>query len=191
MEEEKLLRDWELVLKATRIFAVIVILNVANISYADDIADANIMHEDAIKQATASLSPFDTSNVYVFVSSSMGDTVIRAYIAQAVKYDAILVYRGLIEDNFIDTGNYIKKLADGREDVEAAIQIDPLKFRKFNIKQVPAIVLHREYDCINGECLESFDKVTGCVPIRYALEEFESHGDNRQLATDYLSGERW
>ena len=124
-----------------------------------------------------------SANLYVFVSKSLKDSVIKAYIKQSKKTGAKLVFKGLINNSFVDTAKYIKEL----NEEEGAIEIDPNKFKKWNITQVPAIVLSN--DCQGRDCKEISDKMLGAVPIRYALTEFAETGDNKGLAQKILGAE--
>ena len=98
------------------------------------------------------------ADIYVFVSHSMEEKALQDYWQEAQKYGAKLVVRGLINDSFLDTKAELDK-------IEIAYDIDPEKFEKYGIKQVPTIVKEE-----NGNA----QKITGHIPLKNALEIFSN-----------------
>ena len=109
----------------------------------------------------------------IFISFSMAKSQIEKLGQIARKVGAKLVIRGLKNNSFQETIDYSKSI--GKEG--AAIDIDPKSFKQFDIKLVPSFVVS------SGD---KFDKITGNVSTRYALETFASKGELPKKAKEYL-----
>ena len=103
------------------------------------------------------------SQLLVFVSTSMNESLIKHYHAEATKYGGALVLRGLIDGSFQKSLNFIAKL--GIEN--GAILIDDEAFERYEVKQVPAIVLAKG---------QGFDKISGSISVVGALKKFAETG---------------
>jgi type-F conjugative transfer system pilin assembly protein TrbC len=130
--------------------------------------------------------------LFVFVSSTMPMSTLKEYARDAVKYSATLVFKGLPSDGangwreFAELVNALN--LDDREEV--AIQIDEEPFDEFEITVVPTIILREEKSCINSmSCKPIFDKISGNIGIKYALEQFAEVGDMRVQARELLNAE--
>ncbi len=106
---------------------------------------------------------------YVFVSFSMPKSLLEQYDKIAKQIGAKLVIIGFKNNSFKETVQYTQKIA---------MQVDPIAFNKFAITSVPSFVLSHD---------NKFDKLVGNVSIKYALEQFESQGDLKQKASEYLA----
>jgi conjugal transfer pilus assembly protein TrbC len=107
------------------------------------------------------------NEIYVFISFSMPDNLIRDYIIEARNYDGtVLVLRGFYKNSFRETTHKINKLGDNKQ---VGVIVDPTLYQKYNIQQVPSIVR------VKGN---SFDKIDGSISIKYALEKFEENKNN-------------
>lgn len=113
-----------------------------------------------------SFASINQTELYVFVSFSMPDTLIKQYVQEAKNYGAKVVIKGLIDNDFAKTQAYISKLLEGEQ--QGGIQIDPELFKEHDIKTVPAILL---------KSAQNYDVVYGAVPIKYALELFQNAED--------------
>jgi type-F conjugative transfer system pilin assembly protein TrbC len=106
-------------------------------------------------------------NIYVFISFSMRDNLIKEYIAEARSLkekdniNVVFVLRGFYKNSFKETGSKVAQLSDSKN---VGVIVDPTLYQKYNIKQVPVIVKKNEND---------FDKISGSITIRYALEIFK------------------
>lgn len=120
------------------------------------------------------------THLFVFVSSSMPRKSLENYLIEAKKYEAVLVIRGLIDGSFVKTQKFIQTFGN-----DAFFQIDDEAFERFNINQVPAIVLVRDQECHPGQkCDLIFDKMYGNVSIKHALNLFDEQGDVKDAVTD-------
>ncbi len=123
-------------------------------------------YEQIRKQSTCSQNNKD--GLYIFVSLSMPKSLLEQYNQIAKQIGAKLVVRGFKNNSFKETIEVTK---------EIALQVDPVAFKKFNITSVPSFVLSDN---------SKFDKLVGNVSIKYALEQFETQGDLKTQATEYL-----
>lgn len=124
-----------------------------------------------------------TANLFVFVSFSMPDELIKQYMNEASRYGASVVIIGLIDNDFMQTQLKIQELTEKSR--SGGIQIDPNLFTRYEIKSVPAILLTEdEYPCQPSACAaKAYDMIYGAVPIKYALESFEASGDLKESAS--------
>lgn len=115
-------------------------------------------------------------NFYIFASFSLNDNVLKQMIDYAKTYDTQIVFRGLENNSFKLTAEHIQKIV--KEDDEASIIIDPTLFTKFEIKQVPSFILAKEEACADQmSCSSMYDKISGNVTPKFALEKFAEKGE--------------
>lgn len=128
----------------------------------------------------------------VFVSKSMGTNLLKTYIKQAKKYNAALVFNGLPNGSWLDLSYLIQEIAD---DKEIAIQIDDEAFKIYNIVSVPSFVLIKEPDQFafldNNKTVPEYDKVSGNIGIRRALETIIEEGVLVEEANSIIEGDAW
>jgi len=111
----------------------------------------------------------------IFVSSSMGVELLKSYALEAKRYGGVLVFRGLPEGSIRKLINLVMVIA--KED-SAEMQIDDEAFAAFGVTSVPAIVLSKPAPILSGKTTtDKFDKITGSIKIKVALETFISSGD--------------
>ena len=127
---------------------------------------------------------------YIFASLGLSDNILKQMFEYAKAYNGVIVLRGIEDNSFIKTSNHIQMVAKTEE--EAAIIIDPTLFKKFQITQVPTYVLAKTKVCPAGvSCASSFDKITGNITPKFALEKFAEKGDLSQEAQSLLGGNKW
>jgi type-F conjugative transfer system pilin assembly protein TrbC len=99
---------------------------------------------------------FDSSGhkdqILVFVSFSMGESVLKELTKDATKRGARVIIRGLIDNSWQKTLEKLKTL-------QANVDIDPEAFKRFDVKVVPTFVLVRE---------KGFSSLEGNVSFSYA-----------------------
>ena len=120
-----------------------------------------------------SVSPHE---LYIFVSLTMPQSRLINLLQEAKIYDGIVVLRGLKNNSYKDTANFMQpiiKLA------QAGVIIDPHLFEKYGVNKVPTFVL-------NDSAMKKYDKATGNVSIRYALEEMSKCGELQSQAQAIL-----
>ena len=91
-------------------------------------------------------------------------------------YNGVIVLRGLKNNSFKQTAEHVQRLS--KEGEEAAIIIDPTLFKQFEVERVPAYILAKQEKCPVGlSCKPSYDKITGNITPKYALEKFVEKGE--------------
>ena len=105
----------------------------------------------------------NADNIYIFISFSMPENLLKEYIQESMKYpNSVLVLRGLINNNYTETA--VKLNAINNYNGVKAI-IDPDLFKQYNILHVPTIILEKSNN--------TFKKICGSVSIKYAMEIFD------------------
>lgn len=131
----------------------------------------------------SSLSPRPT--LQIFVSSSMSKESLKSYAKEAYFYKGVLVFQGLPQGSFRKVTDLVMDISD--EKYPIAMQIDDEAFSRFRITAVPAIVLTSPASIFSEQTAqEKFDKVTGHITIKAALEMFASQGDLAASSREYL-----
>lgn len=106
--------------------------------------------------------------LYYFFSFSMPGSSIKRMVEQAKNTDMTLVIMGMKENSMKETVIAIQKLE------QSMVYINPLLFRKFGIKKVPALVLGKG-KCDNNRCAvireEDFFIIYGDVTLDYAINQ--------------------
>lgn len=126
----------------------------------------------------------------IFVSSSMGKELLKNYLSQAKRYKATLVFNGLPGGSWRKLSELVYEVTGGDEE-GVSMQIDDLAFAEYGITSVPSFVLAKEkgvFEERGDDEFErpSFDKVTGNIGIRRALEEIVAKGELSMLAAKIL-----
>lgn len=127
------------------------------------------------------------SRLLVFISSSMPENMLKQYALDARRFGGVLVLRGFIEGDLTKTISFIKSLNKGG--VEAIIS--PHGFRQMDVRHVPTIaVISASTECYLSDCERTplYDKISGSVTLKYALEEISNSGENsREEALLFLN----
>ena len=133
------------------------------------------------------------SGLYIFVSQSMPQALLKNYLHEANKYGGVLVLKGLPQGSFKELAKFVTDItgtSDNAHDIEANIQIDDEAYDKFNVVVVPTIVLSLSSDYHPLESTDfKFDKMVGNVGVKYSLEEFSNSGELKEEARRLLNNE--
>ena len=136
------------------------------------------------------------SHAVLLVSLGMPDNTLKSYFKQAKQYHIPVVIRGFYTDkqdtsadhtigSFGDTAKRVKTLL--QNNVQGGLSINPLLFRAFGIKVVPALVIYNDIeDCIKAtahapkkRCDEDrYDVIYGNLPINKQLKVIASRSQN-------------
>ena len=92
----------------------------------------------------------------IFVSFSMPEKTLKALYQEANATGVALILRGLKNNSFKDTTEYLTKLGIG-------VQIDPIAFKKYNVQKVPTFIWINE---------NKYHTITGNITFRYAKTKF-------------------
>ena len=134
------------------------------------------------------------NSILLFISLGMPKNVLREYLEQAKIYHIPVLIRGLYTDknnpsadksvgSFKDTANRVFRILKSEKGMKKSmggVSINPLLFRSFNIKTVPALVVTNNSDLcvtkdhqrnVNIVCpANDFDVIYGNIPIRKQLK---------------------
>ena len=125
--------------------------------------------QKTIRSVLKENGPHYQNQLYYFISFSMAESLIKAYLQEAASNHGILVLRG-ISNNMNLHDFLIKKMLPLLQDPDhpqaayAAIEINPQLFLKYQVTQVPSLVYARD------ETL--YWKVSGPVTGRWAMALF-------------------
>jgi type-F conjugative transfer system pilin assembly protein TrbC len=126
----------------------------------------------------------------IFVSNSMPRPLLKAYALEAKKYNGALIFKGLPDGSFkamSELVQYISKDQDQDAEDNLAIQIDDEAFDKFGVTAVPTFVLSQERECTEAiGCQNSYDKISGNIGIKAALEKFAESGELKEASAKIL-----
>ena len=103
-----------------------------------------------------------------FLSSSLPDKELALLMKAAEAKNIPVYFRGLINDNMDQTAKYMLNLIINYK--VRGVQIDPVRFERYGVKQVPALV---------KKCGDRFDIVYGNVALSQALDMINQRGDCR------------
>lgn len=137
------------------------------------------------------LSAYDTGDLdtnislKIFVSSSMSKNLLKSYAKSARKYNATLVFQGLPSGSWRKLSDLVYEISQD-DDANIAIQIDDEAFNQNGVIVVPAIILAKEEEALSENPRITFDKVTGSIGIRKALELFCERGQLSDIASNIL-----
>ena len=193
MEEKKLLR----------VLVLIIINLIINIAYAQETDEQwargvaerntlltienfkNMMQMPGFDKEVRESSLAPRSFLQIFVSASMSKESLKSYVKEAHRYNGVLVFRGLLAGSFRKITDLVMDISDEKHPV--AMQIDDESFRQFGITRVPAIVLTVPASIFSEQTAkEKFDKVTGHITVKAALEMFAGYGDLAAISRGYL-----
>ena len=119
----------------------------------------------------------------IFASFSLGEKNLENLIKLASNYNGAVILRGFKNGSFKETAAFLSKFSTEKE----GILIDPSLFIEYEVTKVPTFVLTKP--CNEGlqvSCQAIFDKLTGMVSPRYALEKFSSSGELAREAKERL-----
>ena len=111
------------------------------------------------------------SQVLVFLSFSMPEKSLHAWLLQCKTSGATPVIRGLIHNSFKETMQVIQRLS---QTTGVGMQLDPILFKTFEITKVPAVVYVKDAPVCpaNMNCRPiTYDRLYGDVTLDYALEK--------------------
>ncbi len=125
-----------------------------------------------------SLPPEPKSSLFYFFSFSIPEVSLAAAAGEAASAGAIMVMRGLSEDDFTLTARKIRRLT---EKSPAEVWIDPVLFECFGVFSVPQIILARDFSRERGCTDNDHTRVRGDVSLSYALSLMEKEDENAVL----------
>ncbi|HEY9017691.1 TrbC family F-type conjugative pilus assembly protein [Thiomicrospira sp.] len=130
----------------------------------------------------------NTPSLYILISTSMPEGLIRSYSLDSLVYGIPMVYRGVKENDTL--GKFMNEhiLKYHSQHGAPNFMIDPRLFTLWNVRSVPAIVYTKKpptcdqmidaggYQECNKADPESYWKIEGTVDVAWALSEFKKAG---------------
>jgi type-F conjugative transfer system pilin assembly protein TrbC len=117
----------------------------------------------------------------VFVSFSMPEPSLKQIIIDADRYHVPVIIRGLYKNSLRETANKI--LALTKEKNKGGILINPVWFRKYDIKAVPVFLVTESRGGQDNSC----DLVYGNIPLKRALTLLAEKGEYAKEAARILA----
>ena len=140
------------------------------------LGDSGISHDNANQSKSY-------TDFLIFASFSLGEKHLEDLIKSASEYKGVVILRGLKNGSFRETAEFISKFTKEKE----GVLIDPNLFKEYQILKVPSFVITKP--CGDGglsNCKVVFDKLTGSVSPRYALEKFKERGELKKEVKERL-----
>lgn len=134
----------------------------------------DLVNDKIIKNNQISLNE-KPDNIYYLISFSMRDEAIEEIMQQATYYNIPVYINGLINDSMKDTTNKFIKLFG--KNSQYGIGIDPTIFEKYSVEVVPTLIV---------KCDNNFDKLSGNIPLKQAIEKISNDGDCAIVAKKIL-----
>ena len=126
-----------------------------------------------------------TTDFLIFASFSIGEKNLENLIKLATNYNGAVVLRGFKDGDLKKTTAFMSKIATEKE----GFLIDPNLFLQYGVTKVPTFVLTKPCDQgLQANCKVIFDKLTGMVSPRYALQKFSETGELANEAKERLGG---
>lgn len=128
------------------------------------------MEEEELRFFVMLLSMFFSSvlcaeEVYVFVSFSMPEQLLIETLKESARLHVPATLNGLYQNSVEQTAQKVLLLTQALPQLQ--LQIDPTAFERFNIQQVPALVV------ANGDC---FDVLYGNLSLSEGLSRIHDKG---------------
>lgn len=139
---------------------------------------------ELIKKSQLQLSkdPANTDISLYLSFTTLDKETVLLYAAQAVKYKIPVVLRGFINNSYKDTSKYIREIRELFP--ELTILIDPPAYEKYDITEVPTLVVTKEPNSPTKDgCAApgNFSKVSGEVSVQALLDYIRLNSKNQIL----------
>ena len=157
---------------------------------ADATFDFDKMVADAGDMAMQGMG--EAPRFIAFASLSMPPQALRQMMDDVTRAGGVVVFRGLTQGSAKGLTDALGKVLKPGERMDG-VGIDPRLFRAFGVTEVPAyIVTASDFDLCSGfDCtaqVPPFDRMTGNVTARFALETFsEGGGPGARIARQHLA----
>jgi len=155
------------------------------------------VYSDANNKPKYSLA--GNSYIYIFVSASMPEDAIRAYVKDTAllkEHNIFIAFRGMLGNppKIKETSKYIKKILQKDAECQGRCQrykvrfaVDPVLFENYKVTEVPTFIYDRQVQNrdvgrkkeIKNE--SEYYKLKGDVSLEYALEIFRRETKEKEL----------
>lgn len=139
----------------------------------------------------------------IFISSSMPEASLKALARDAIRIGAPLILRGIVGTGFPSTARFMMGVLGANRKRKSQVpsdpsvvraMIDPVQFRRFDVRTVPAFVLVPDGACLGHACPTAVPDnvhVAGDVTLDYALAYIgRTHPAVRPVAARLLASLR-
>jgi len=130
-----------------------------------------------------------THQIFVFLTLSMPDIALKAYIKDAKAIGAVPVIKGMINNNPTQTLKRVSELV--KDNHEGGVAIDPILFQNYEIDRVPALVVTDKIGPSEFHNKVGFDVVKGNIGLLSGLEvlsKSQSRGEFAAAKAKALQG---
>ncbi|PSV86911.1 type-F conjugative transfer system pilin assembly protein TrbC, partial [Photobacterium iliopiscarium] len=129
-------------------------------------------------------------SIIVFVSLGMPETSLKQLLLQAEQLHVPIVIRGIFGNDFNTTIAKVKKLVQPQQGQSplGGVSINPIWFKQFGIKQVPAFVVMKPNTCTDKPPCDpkNYDVIYGNVSLFDALDTVAREGTYHAIARKSL-----
>lgn len=151
---------------------------------------AQALNDDDNKRITQNPNAAPPS-VLIFASLKMPSASLKQLLYQANHYQLPVVIRGVLPGGFTQTVEVVQSLvapSDAKKPL-GGVSINPIWFKQFNIKQVPAFVVMKEGACQGKPPCDSdnYDVVYGNVSVFDALSTIARSGQYATIANRVIN----
>jgi conjugal transfer pilus assembly protein TrbC len=136
--------------------------------------NSNALQKDCKSCGSNDGSEETSSALYVCLSFSLEDSLWIQFSKEIEKIGGTIVIRGLPNNSFKELADRLFELQE--KGVTAPIQIHPKLFQDCDVQLVPTIIV------LEGN---RYDKISGNVSIKYALEKMSQQGETYQAKILY------
>ena len=125
---------------------------------------------------------YDGARVFLLASFSMPKASLRQMMEEASAYGLPIVFRGFVNNSVYDTQAALEETFGSLESA-VGFSIDPTVFARFGVTSVPQVIAMSEAVdvCETPGCeadpVPLHDRVSGNVPVEYALRLIAEQGD--------------
>ncbi len=162
------------------IFISTVLLNFGTYAQSIRLDPQLIPKQNQLATPPVSIQEASSEQVLIFISSSMPVESLKQWFIQAQNIHAPVILRGLVQNSLPATQQWLATIV-GTNAVQYGVQIDPVAFERYDIEQVPAVVVSsKTTTCpVNMSCpAPSFEVVYGNIGLPKALDIIANSGEN-------------
>ena len=127
-------------------------------------------------------SRYADAGILMLASFSMPDLSLQQMMSEAKQYGVPVVFRGFVNNSVFETQTALERVFGSLENAPG-FGIDPTVFTRFDIQSVPVIIgVDRDLELCEtagceGDPVPNHDRVSGNVPLSFALELMAERGD--------------
>lgn len=132
---------------------------------------ASALPESSSSQSGSNLTA--SSHILIFISFSLPDKSLKAWLEQAHHLNAPVLIRGWFENSPTQTQT---KLASLSPEGQYGLTLEPRLFKTYQITQVPAVVVRT-----GSDATESYERVVGDSGLEGALSYIAHHTSNNAV----------